>query len=298
MDYLLPVAEKELDIAKIVISSLTKFDKESRITVVTKSELLKEFFGDRIRAIDEDKLIEGLSYETVKDIISRIINQSDRAGWYFQQFIKMGYSMVADSNYVVWDADTVMLNKIDFLDNEKQILYFNNTKEHLAYLSTINKLLPDIEPLKNISFVTEKMMIDRSLMMEIIQSIEARFGKPFYQSVLENIAIPDIKGSGFSEFATYANYAFFHHPNDYKLLKSNHFRSGTVFFGELPTLDDLRPVSNYYNSIGFEKWHKRIKINKRLSVFLIDLFGFKIYTIFVRKFNGIIQKFTNTRLLK
>lgn len=290
MDYLIPVAIKDKEIAKIAIRSILNQDCDSKIVVVTSAKLIDYFSRPRVIAIDEDKIIKNLSFKVVEDIIIRLSSQSTRTGWYFQQFIKMAYALIAEKNYVIWDSDTVMLKKVVFLEDDKHILYFNDVDEHLPYLVTLKKLFPDIKEINDVSFVTEKMFVDYKIMQEIIHSIESKFAKSFFEAILENIEESNLLGSGFSEFATYAHYVINYYSNNYHLEKSSHFRSGTRIFGELPDLNDLESVATYYNSISFEKWQKKIIVNRKTSKFLLTLMGFKIYSKFIFLLTAFISK--------
>lgn len=159
MDYLILVAKKDLEIAKITIKSILTQDNEARIIVVTNECVLDNFIGPRITALDEDKFIKNLTLKTVRDIMTNLANQSERTGWYFQQFIKMAYSLIAERDYVVWESDTVMLKKIKFFEAGKNVLYFIDVMEHLPYLATMKRVLPNIQIIYNHSFICEKCLL-------------------------------------------------------------------------------------------------------------------------------------------
>jgi len=63
----------------------------------------------RIELIDEDSLAEGLKRDYVSALLVARGANPERSGWYFQQFLKLCYSLdpSASDYYLVWDADTI-----------------------------------------------------------------------------------------------------------------------------------------------------------------------------------------------
>ena len=91
--------------------------------------------------IDEDKLVEGLTYGWLKQFLEER-NVYLRIGWYFQQFLKMGFanSKYCNEYYLSWDSDTLPLSRITFFEEEHPI--FTMKKEyHKPYFNTMYKLL-------------------------------------------------------------------------------------------------------------------------------------------------------------
>lgn len=293
MKFLIPVHEKDIEIAKNTINSIRTFEPQSKITLLTHKKNFIFFDRNDLEVIDENNLIPSLNFETIKQIVLSITGSTDRTGWYFQQFLKMAFSYVCNEDYIVWDADTLMLNKISFVEEDKYVVFFKQETEHTPYLNTFHKLFPNVFFSENKSFVTEKMIINSDVMLNLIHSIESRFRKPFYLAILENIEIEHINFSGFSEFATYANYALSFYPENFKIAKANHFRSGTKIFGEIPILNDLIILSRYYDTVSFEKWEKKIKINYKLTLFIIKNINLRYFLNVLIKTDGALNILSN-----
>ena len=93
------------------------------IYIITKRNCFRYLYSFKnyaIKCIDEDNLLDGLTFDNVKRCIENHQLIGQRVGWWFQQFLKMAfaYSPYAKEYYVVWDADTIPLNPIDFIDSK------------------------------------------------------------------------------------------------------------------------------------------------------------------------------------
>ena len=68
----------------------------------------------------------------------------NRLTWYYQQILKISFIIEfiekKNSNITIWDADTIILKKIDFFNKNLSISYGNTSEYHRAYYAT-NKLI-------------------------------------------------------------------------------------------------------------------------------------------------------------
>ena len=292
MIYVVPVETNDILISKKSIESILNQDSSAYIYALTNKNNFKEykefFFNERVKLVDEDKILIGLSFNNVSSLMRKISGDNRRAGWYFQQFIKMAFSFYShEDNYIIWDSDTVMLRPINFIDKQKKyILYYFNKYEHEPYLDIINVLLGDNNiSINNFSFISEKMIINKNIMIEIIKQIEANsniLGGEFWEKILYSVDEENLKKSGFSEFVLYSNYALNKYNNFFVLRMSNHFRLGKSIFSTNFKLAKLNNISKYYESISFEKWDKYILNGKPILSFLRDNTDFKIFYFFYR----------------
>lgn len=81
----------------------------------------------RVHIIHEEDLLNGWT----KDRISKfpVVGFPARTGWYIQQFLKMGFSQkTKDADYLIWDADTIILKPIKIKKwKQVRVLFFNRT---------------------------------------------------------------------------------------------------------------------------------------------------------------------------
>ncbi len=154
--------------------------------------------------------------------------------------------------------DNIADVNVKWIDEKDNIPLFNiKTEYHKPYFETMNKLL-GIEKQIQGSFVTEHMMVDKYIMIELIQKIEENNeipGEKFYEKILYSIDnIEDLLKSGFSEFETYGTYLISQYPQNLKFRELKTLRDGKRALGEYRNEKVLEWVSHSYDTISFEKW--------------------------------------------
>ncbi|WP_409530107.1 DUF6492 family protein [Sphingobacterium sp.] len=66
--------------------------------------------------VNENELFDRFNFQSIITFLKQKIDNADRAGWYFQQFLKMEISKIIQSDhYLIWDADTIPLKTDPFL---------------------------------------------------------------------------------------------------------------------------------------------------------------------------------------
>ena len=111
--------------------------------VVIGSSDVKNYIKNikNITFIDENKLFKGLDIQRIKKILIDKTKSDQRAGWYFQQFLKMSYSIICeDEYYLVWDSDTLPLKKIEFFNKNNNLCCIYNRSKCNVNIKTIRKL--------------------------------------------------------------------------------------------------------------------------------------------------------------
>lgn len=256
--YSLPFLVKYLSIKNIKIIGNKKVYDILSINNVWSAD-------ERIGFIDEDDI---LKLSDVQETIKKITKDErsyQRSGWYLQQFIKMKYAFLCeDEYYVVWDADTIPLQKKEFFEEEKPVFYMKD-EYNAAYFETMNKLAFGLMKIEEKSFIAEHMIISSKIMKTMIKEIEGINvrGIEFWEKILYCINPKDIKYSGFSEFETYGNYCMLHYPDLYIKKTYDSFRFAAKFF----ILDEMRQqdfkwIARDYPAVSFEKMMKPFKIYK------------------------------------
>ena len=189
-------------------------------------------------------------------------------GWYYQQFLKMQYSVVCkDEYYMVWDGDTVPCRKINMFSPETGQPYLDLKHEyHLEYFETMAKILPGFKKVIERSFISEHMLIRCDIMKSLIADIEKNDSIPgtrFWEKIINCIEPAKIYDSSFSEFETYGTYVALRNPNVYKLREWHSFRLGASFFDMNTICDrDFEWLGKDFDAISFEKGQKVRDDNK------------------------------------
>lgn len=258
-DVIIPISDRTSTILPIAIDSIKKhLQGVKAVKLIGRSDLERFAIDLGCCFVDEDKLYSGLTYKALDDLILLRNITSDRTGWYFQQFLKMAYSLSCDDEYyLVWDADLVLLNKLEMFDPDKHPYFDLKTEYHKPYFSTINRLFGyrTIERKRNISFIAEHMLIKsdymRSMINDICNNHELK-GDLFFEKIISAIRGVDIPGSGFSEFETYGNYVDNKFPETYTFRRNKTLREGELFLGNNPSSVYLDWAAKSFDLINFE----------------------------------------------
>lgn len=238
-----------------------------------------------IQFIDEDKLYPNMSLQLIKETISLKsddLSAVKRAGWYFQQFLKMAYCTVCDDEaYLIWDSDTVPTHFVEFYSKSGKKIFDIKTEYNEIYFDTMNRLFPMLKKKNNYSFISEHMLIDKRIMLELITSIEQNNnieGNTFWKKIINAIEVEHLRGSGFSEFETFGTYVEYFHKDKYEIRKWESLREGTIFYGQGINESTLGYLSQKYDAISFEQHDMHIKLQKLFShrvfqnLFMINIF--------------------------
>jgi len=280
IDVIIPLIEKDIDKINIVIDNLRKFLNIKNIFIVTaKKKFSKLSFLSKVKLIDEDKVIPWITLSYIINFFRKKWFSWKRAWWYFQQFLKMyiSYNKLIWDYYLIWDSDTILLDKIDFFDWDKMIFYTTN-EYHKPYFFTIRKLL-NIEKQIKWSFIAEHMIIKKEYMIELIELIQKKAWKNNWVNyILTNISIEYLDWSWFSEFETYWSYVYMKYKKQVILRKAIHkLRWWAFYFSTKFNKYDLFLLKKlWYKMVSFEEWNNWYKI----IVFFMKIISYLIHFFF------------------
>eukprot|EP01038_Epipyxis_sp_PR26KG_P004065 gene4065-5809_t len=238
---------------KSIISSLKYLVDVNKFYVITPNskplqERLSIKLGKRVIFVDES--IFPFNGTDVVDIMMETVRQKGvyplsgktnfehsvwgRIGWFLQQLLKFyAGKVLAINDYVLLDSDIVWFKNISFVNvssvfspnlniTTAKYYYASSNQYHPAYMATL-KRISGVDLYKNgkqdvfRSGICHHMVIIRSVLDELINKTEARYGIPFWQVLLNESALEltcraprlGICGSGstLSEYEIYFNYA-------------------------------------------------------------------------------------------
>lgn len=172
-DLVMMVTPNSFPLCKRTVEYVYKNIKPKRIVLIGNRKV-KDLVDFDCIFIDEDKLLDGLSFANVQKVLLDRIGDAKRTGWYLQQFLKMGYALQCkDEAYIVWDSDTIPLKTINYFDNNKY-KFFTKTEYHKPYFETIEKILDKkiTRWNKEVSFISENMIFDVAIMRSLIKDIQ------------------------------------------------------------------------------------------------------------------------------
>ena len=124
----------------------------------------KNFSQKNIKIINEDSLLKFKKFEKIYSNLSqKHKNKKEfqvRIKWYYQQILKISFLLTnpycKKNNVVLWDADTIILKKIDFFKSSKKSINYGNVFEyHHPYFTIASKILKIKIPSSYLSSVNQ-----------------------------------------------------------------------------------------------------------------------------------------------
>lgn len=258
-DVIIPAGKKDINFVPRVVDLISRcLNGVGHIYILTNQNHIagisrKLSVYKQCVLIDENELLEGLSFSEVRKFIGKYAPQHVvLTGWYFQQFLKLGFALSRYSNeyYLSWDADTLPLAPIEFFEGE-HILFNPKYENHLAYFDTMNRLL-GFGRQSDVSYISESMMFCVNIVREMISRIDnSGRDSNWFEQIIKSC---DFKKSpqAFSEFETYGNYCAKYYPGLYKPRYLNTFREAGLIRGRYIKEKHLREMSFDLDMASFE----------------------------------------------
>jgi len=256
------ISKEHLEVGIRAIRSLIKLSDAKRIFVITSNKniivLKKNFPKEKsLIILNEDEIIPNIKLIDVASTLRENGGKAERAGWYFQQFLKMSISRhpLISKYYLIWDSDTVMLKKINFF-NKSSKLIINTSKEfHKPYFQTIRNF--GLLKTNNFSFISEHMIVNSKIMSNLISLIEKANTKnlSWIKTLVSYINKDHLNHSGFSEFETYGTYLSKYHYDSFVTNKLKSSRNTYSLFGKHNRVNTFLILKFYgYYWASFENW--------------------------------------------
>jgi len=263
MDVLICLGQKDVFFVRKTVREIRKFVCfDGTIFVITSSRLFKFFTEgwlkkNRVILIDEDKMLEGLSLGGVQTCLKNHFTCEFHPGWYFQQFLKMGFALTdfAKESFLIWDADTIPLRKLEFTNSEGRYLFTMKEENNSPYFETNQRLLKFGKVNKS-SFIAEHMPIDTTIMCLLIQEIEKSpvYGASWFEKIIN--ATTGIDKFAFSEFETYGTYCQLYHPDIFRERPLRTLREAGMLYGRGVRQIELYQLSKMgFDTASFEAYH-------------------------------------------
>lgn len=258
-DVVMPILKRDWPAAERGLEFVLQNLPLARLVVLSAPDILPLLPKDgRVVFMDENTLCPGLTLAAVKELVYRRIYTDKRAGWYFQQFLKLAYARVCTGEaYITWDADTIPLRPIPYQNEAGQYLFTIKDEYHPPYFDTLAALLGLQKQIPE-SFIAENMIFDTALVKEMLCEIEANGaleGSAFWEKILFAIAPGQLAGSAFSEFETFGSYVLARHPGRYALRRLATLRSGKNILGAAPSRQMLLWAGKSYDTVSIEKFN-------------------------------------------
>jgi hypothetical protein len=184
-------------------------------------------------------------------------NQVHQYGWYLQQLIKLAaiQEMSEEQIALIWDADTVPVQPLEFMNKNNQLIYYQGTEHHQPYFDCI-KQLTGLEKIVNFSFIAQCFPIRVEWLHRFFGELEKKHATTWNKAILSQIDFNG--GNGFSEYETLGTFISHYYENQICYSERPWLRLGNSLIGHAAFLDDYihknKPIK--YDFISFEKWDR------------------------------------------
>lgn len=183
IDVVIPVIEKDLDILPLCLEGVkhcVPHPIRETYIVAPSSDRIEAFCQEHGTTFVEESSVLGYGPRS----IDYSVNGTNRAGWIFQQLLKLSGRIGTAPYFLVIDADHILVRRHTFLDNCGRTVFYMSKEFHPPYYRSIESLL-GMPYGETLSYVDHKMLFFRASGCTLCSSIwnsasTCRGTKPFY----------------------------------------------------------------------------------------------------------------------
>ena len=123
--------DRPMWIYRMALESLYMHLVPSLVTIVCPDKdvfFFSEFRSyNGLRIFPESEFMPSLR---LTDVVEWLESKAHRAGWYYQQFLKINYhNHCTSATYLIWDLDTILLNRFAFFSDSGAYI-LGSSNEH------------------------------------------------------------------------------------------------------------------------------------------------------------------------
>lgn len=211
IDVAIPCVSKDFDILPLCLEGIRKniTNKIINIYIITPDTesfdkaLIARF--PEIVIIDEREVM-GFG---AKDLRRYLPEQKfHRAGWIYQQLIKLSGRVGTEENVLFIDSDHILLKPHVFIDKNKRTVFYRSEEAYYPYYENIKRLTGQF-PVSRFSYVAHKMLFNKKQLHQIRKRLggeeagESRFPK-WIETICASLDW-NLTDMPFSEFELYGN---------------------------------------------------------------------------------------------
>lgn len=216
IDVVIPCIARDLVTLELCIEGIRNHCAQIRRIVVVSSEPLTdqaEWFDEKNYPFTKKDIALNLFAGNEEEALQYFNEKSSKLGWYYQQLLKLYALFVIPGispNVLVVDADTIFLNRVEFLNATGAGLYNPGREYHLPYFKHAERLtggrVKRVFP--RYSGISHHMLFQQSIMEDLFCQVESLHQKEFWKAFCQCVDKSDVRGDGASEYEIYFNFAF------------------------------------------------------------------------------------------
>lgn len=233
----------EIPRIRIIVPGL---DAESCRLLINNLKHLRS--GYNLEVIDENECLDAEVFDLIREKIPH------RSGWVLQQFLKLQAVIESqEENVLILDADTILLQKRNFVDERGLQLLLPSDEYNQDYYNNLADLF-GLQPTPHYSFVSHHMLIQQKILIEVMQVSKCSGVNEFVRKVLTESELTS--DSPFSvDYELYSQYLLRNHQDKVQLSRWGNLslkRSAKI----LKILDShcIHFFGFFYSSISLHSW--------------------------------------------
>jgi hypothetical protein len=252
---------RDLPVNQISIPAVMKYIRASSYSIVVPYRDLPQFralLPQEIAVVAEESVLGDWTIRKIADSLPCAV--AARAGWYFQQFLKIEAirQLPETSEALIWDGDTIPLQPMTFKDPANRIGFYVGREHHEPYFDTTHRLLGLRRVIPH-SFIAQCMYVRVRWIYELLANIEQRAGKGWIEAILASVS--GSSASEFSEYETIGTFAMTAFKAETFINPRPWFRWGMAHFGSIGRVSavGLDELSRSYDYVALESWDQGTK---------------------------------------
>ncbi|MBU3619932.1 DUF6492 family protein [Polynucleobacter sp. JS-Fieb-80-E5] len=257
---------KDIDVWTVAAKHIVQFISAKQYTVIVPDAQVQMFAA--VTKAPYQVKPESLFVGNLKEKIAQTLTpeNQDRVGWYLQQFVKISAVLTHDDQDVVliWDADTVPLKKLEFINSSGQFIYYKGDEYRKSYFDFIERAL-GLKRTQNFSFIAQSLILKVSWARELTNALAQSAQLPWIDAVLS--FLDKAEPAGFAEFETLGTWIWNHHHDEILISEHPWYRNGLSLVGNPLKLSQSvwNGLAKSYAFISFEAWDELVGLRKRLK---------------------------------
>ena len=257
---------KDIDVWTVASKHIVQFISARQYTVIVPDAQVQMFAA--VTKAPYQVKPESLFVGNLKEKIAQTLTpeNQDRVGWYLQQFVKISAVLTHDDRdaVLIWDADTVPLKKLEFINSSGQFIYYKGDEYRKSYFDFIERAL-GIRRTQNFSFIAQSLILKVSWARELTNALAQSAQLHWIDAVLS--FLDRAEPAGFAEFETLGTWIWNHHHDEILISDRPWYRNGLSLVGNPLKLSPSvwNGLAKSYDFISFEGWDELVGLRKRLK---------------------------------
>ena len=260
-------SSKDIDVWTVAAKHVVQFIKaDSYLVIVPDKEV--ELFS-KVTCAPYQVKPESDYVGDAKERISQKLDAANqhRVGWYLQQFVKISAVLARKDEDIVliWDADTVPLKRLEFIDAHGQLVYYRGEEFRKSYFDFLERAL-GLKRTQTFSFIAQSLVLRVTWARELFQALEKNAQLPWMDAILSYV--DPSEPAGFADFETLGTWIWHHHRNEIVISERLWYRNGLSLVGNPLKLSAAvwRGLANSYDFISFEAWDLKLGVRNQLKM--------------------------------